>query len=86
MRQLVYTMFMFISNNRESFQLWGKENLVKQQKVSKYYGNDGRCHISRCYGTTNPIQRELSIYCTPMSRAQFTYNNAMTLPDQVRKS
>ena len=31
---------MFISNNRASFHLWRKENLVKQQKVSKYYAND----------------------------------------------
>ena len=36
--QLVYTMF--ISNNRASFHLWWKENLVKHQKVSKYYEND----------------------------------------------
>ena len=34
MRQLVYTMF--ISNNRASFHLWWKENLVKHQKVSKH--------------------------------------------------
>ena len=33
-RKLVYTMF--ISNNRVSFHLWWKENLVKIQKVSKY--------------------------------------------------
>ena len=38
MRQLIYTMF--ISNNRASFHLWRKENLVKQKKVSKYYEND----------------------------------------------
>ena len=31
---------MFISNNRASFHLWWKENLVKHQKVSKYYEND----------------------------------------------
>ena len=31
---------MFISNNRPSFQLWWKENLVKLQQVSKYYEND----------------------------------------------
>ena len=31
---------MFISNNRASFHLWCKENLVKHQKVSKYYEND----------------------------------------------
>ena len=35
--QLIYTMF--ISNNRASFDLWSSENLVKHQKVSKYYEN-----------------------------------------------
>ena len=35
MRQLVYTMF--ISNNRASFHLWWNRNLLKHQKVSKYY-------------------------------------------------
>ena len=35
MRQFVYTMF--ISNNRASSHLLWKENLVKHQKVSKYY-------------------------------------------------
>ena len=38
MRQLVYTMF--ITNNRDSFHLCWKENLVNDQKVSKYYEND----------------------------------------------
>ena len=38
MRQLGNTVF--ISNNRASFHLWWKENLVKHQKVSKYYEND----------------------------------------------
>ena len=33
---------MFISNNRASFHLWGKENLVKHRKVSKYYETDCR--------------------------------------------
>ena len=37
-RQLVYTMF--ISNNRASFHLWWKKNLVIHQKVLKYYEND----------------------------------------------
>ena len=37
-RQKVDTMF--ISNNLTSFHLWWKENLVKYQKVSKYYEND----------------------------------------------
>ena len=31
---------MLISNNRASFHLWLKENLVKHQKVSKYCEND----------------------------------------------
>ena len=35
MRQLVYTMF--VSNSRASFHLWCKENLLKHQKVPKYY-------------------------------------------------
>ena len=39
-RQLVYPMF--ISNNRTSFHLWWKENLVKHRKVSKYYETDCR--------------------------------------------
>ena len=37
-RQLVYTMF--ITYNHDSFHLWWKENFVKHQKVSKYYGQD----------------------------------------------
>ena len=31
---------MFITNNRTSFHLWWKEDLVKYQKVSKYYENN----------------------------------------------
>ena len=30
---------MRISNNRASFQLWWKENVVKHQRVSKWYGS-----------------------------------------------
>ena len=33
--RLVYTMF--INNNRASFHLWKKGNLVQHQKVSEYY-------------------------------------------------
>ena len=33
---------MFISNNRALYYLWLKENLVKYQKISKYYENDRR--------------------------------------------
>ena len=38
MRQLVY--IIYIRNNRTSFHLWWKENLVKYRKVSKYYETD----------------------------------------------
>ena len=38
MRQLVNTIF--FTNNCASFHLWWNENLVKHQKVSKYYEND----------------------------------------------
>ena len=41
MRQLIYSMF--ISNNCASFHLWWKENLLKYQKVSKYY--DSGCSL-----------------------------------------
>ena len=46
MRQLVYTLF--ITNNHDSFHLWWKENLVKHQKVLKYYGQDCRFHYTSC--------------------------------------
>ena len=29
-----------MSNNRPSFHLWRRKNLVKHEKVSKYYEND----------------------------------------------
>ena len=38
LRQLRYTKF--ISNNRTSLHFWCKENLVKHQRVWKYYEND----------------------------------------------
>ena len=38
MRQLVYATF--ITNNCASFYLWRKDNLVKHQKVTKYYVHD----------------------------------------------
>ena len=40
MRQHIYTTF--TSNNRASFHLWWKENLVKHHQVSKYYETDCR--------------------------------------------
>ena len=43
MRQFVYTMF--ISNSCTSFHLRWKGNMVKHQKVSKYYKNDCSCSL-----------------------------------------
>ena len=37
---------MFITNNHDSFQLWWKENFIKHEKVSKYYGQD--CNVPCC--------------------------------------
>ena len=37
---------MFISNNRASFRLWQKKNLLKHQKVSKYYKSGCRDRLS----------------------------------------
>ena len=48
MRQLVHTMF--ISNNRPSFHLLWKDNLVKHWKVSKYYAT-----YCSCKGQRKPI-------------------------------
>ena len=50
---------MFITNNRASFHLWWKENLVKHQKVSKYYNHD-------CSYEQFKFQRSLlsSYYCS----------------------
>ena len=42
---------MFISNNRASFHLWWKKNLVKNQKVSKYYEND--CRFNDIFSRNN---------------------------------
>ena len=38
MEQFMY--IMFITNNKASFHLWWKENIVKYQKVSKYNFQD----------------------------------------------
>ena len=43
MRPFLYTMF--LSNNRASFHLWWKENLLKHQKVSEYCESGCRLHV-----------------------------------------
>ena len=42
---------MFITNNHDSFHLWWNENLVKHQKVSKYYDQD--CSTDSSNGLTS---------------------------------
>ena len=66
MRQLVYTMF--ITNNRALFHVWGKENLVKYQKVSKYYENDCRYLVKR----DTPEQVFLCEFCYVFDDTFFT--------------
>ena len=57
MAQLVYTVF--ISNNRASFHLWSMENLLKHQKVSKYYGSVVDTPVS----TVNYFRKKLHLKC-----------------------
>ena len=35
-----------------------------QKSLNPAYLNQARCHISRCYGTSRAIKRELTIYGT----------------------
>ena len=51
---------MFITNNRTSIHLRQKENLVKQQKVSKYHENNCRCAKSEpIYINSRPLRGRL---------------------------
>ena len=38
----------YITSNLDLFHLWGKENLVKHEKVSKYYDHDCTHKFSGC--------------------------------------
>ena len=42
-------------------------------------------NISRCYGTSRPIKRELTIYGTARPRGKFSNENSMALLGQVRE-
>ena len=50
------------------------------------YSNYARCHISRCYGTSQPIKTELTIHGTTRPSRKFANENAMALLGQVRES
>ena len=54
----MYTIF--ITNNHNSFHLWWKKNLVKNQKISKYYGQD-------CTITSHPKNLIDNIFCNIIS-------------------
>ena len=58
----------------------------KWTELNSAYSNLARCHISRCYGTSRPIKRELTIYGTARPRGKFANKNAMALLGQVRES
>ena len=86
MWQLVYTMF--ISNNYASFHLWGKENFVKHQRVSKYFHHDFKLlseaqpsaqwglnrESSDSYKLLNPLYQALPIL------AMFSLRSVVILP------
>ena len=56
---------MFISNNRPSFHLWWKENLVKHQNVSKYYKTGCSFYlfkIKNYFSCKDPIPNDLKSF------------------------
>ena len=54
--------------------------------LNSAYLNWARCHISRCYGTSRPIKRDLTIHGTTRPRGKFANENAMAPLGQVRES
>ena len=55
---------MFISNNYASFHLWWKENLLKHQKVLKYYESGFSSGKSPCDGIAGTVK--MLIACTSL--------------------
>ena len=60
MRQLVCSMF--ITNNHGLFHLWWKEDLVKHQKVSKFYDHDCSYITTYTSGDNLPPLRDWRMY------------------------
>ena len=90
MRQLVYTMF--ISNNSASFHLWWKENLIKYQKVSKYYANDCRYNINSFRVGTCALENHSFIHLSCITDAtqggtfkQFFFNLTIKIAFEISK-
>ena len=44
---------MFVTDNHDSFHFWWKENLIKHQKVSKYYDQDCRNKLPKAIEDIN---------------------------------
>ena len=70
MRQVLYTMF--VSNNLASFQFWWKENLVKHQKVSKYYEDDCR-FITEIVMLKHSSQYRKAVSCEATPKIPLTF-------------
>ena len=83
-----------ISAETDNFDFFGpnlpKKSIFSQKRkkwaasLSSAYSNYARCQNSRCYGTSRPIKRELTIYGT--SRPREVNKNAMALLGQSRDS
>ena len=66
MNKLAYTMS--ISHNRASFHLWWKENLLKHQKVLKYYEND--CRFNGVFSRDNLLRIKHGAYVANLDYKQ----------------
>ena len=87
MRQLVYAIF--ISNNHPSFPLWWNENLVKHQKVSKYYetdctsyGGTGFLVTTKAEITFKLISERISILTTTMKKTKYCFISVYALTNE----
>ena len=69
---------MFISNNRPSFHLWWKENLVKHQKVSTYYETDSSFVI--LYSTHRSLK---TISCNWSTMGKETNSSLDTFTERI---
>ena len=70
-RQHIY--IMFISNNRTSFHLSWKQNLIKHKKVSKYY-KTGCSAFLQIFFSTNLLVRQI------LRTSVFLISNCLTFP------
>ena len=52
---------MFITNNTASFNLCGKETLLKHQKVSKFYENDCRKTVTTVCADLFPYRNNVKL-------------------------